>query len=258
MIYSLRLIFFIFLTSSIYNTSSARDGLMQTAANTHQAQSTIDSSGNPSTPLAKAVPPEGFKELRGIIIMAIQPGGMFGMTSDVIALLNDGSYTSDLKTLFAKGRSASMKNKPSRWGKWKISGDDLLLKEYKSKEFSETRGDWIARPAPSDLKLNGCYGNITAASDTPYGGKHTVGNASSWCFKPDGRFAHSSTGFATASGGVSGGTFSKRKQGGRYRIDNYTAKFVYDDGTELVTAFCFLSEDKSHIAINGKRYMGRN
>lgn len=206
--------------------------------------------------LNKANPPEGFKELRGVITMGIQPGGMFGFTSDVIALFDDGNYTSDLSRLFSEGISASMKKKPTRWGKWKMIDGELYLRSSGEKEFSETRGNWVARSAPSDQRLKGCYGNITSASETPFGGNSTLGNASSWCFKPNGRFAHSSTGFISSSGAVSGGVSSSSKRGGRYRIDGYTARFVYDDGTELVTAFCYLNEKKSHIAINGKRYMG--
>jgi hypothetical protein len=149
-----------------------------------------------------------------------------------------------------------MNKNPGKWEKWKIIDKKLYLKEKKKKDYSKTRGDWIARPGAVDLKLNGCHGNITSASETPFGGHSTVGNASSWCFKPDGRFAHSSIGFAVSSGDVSGGTSARRKQRGRYRIDGYTAKFIYDDSTELITAFCYLSEKNSHIAINGKRYMG--
>ncbi|MBT2971164.1 MAG: hypothetical protein B6D72_06915 [gamma proteobacterium symbiont of Ctena orbiculata] len=259
MIHTFRLILSFLVIISITVPAYALNSWLQSAANSSRGGKTesADSAFKGWTePLASANPPDGFKELRGIITMAIQPGGLFGITSDVIALFEDGSYSSDLKTLFAKGKSASMSKKPGRWGRWKISGDELLLKKKKSKDFSETRGNWVARPASSDLKLNGCYGKLTTASESPFGGNYTVGRASSWCFKPNGRFAHSRTGFAVASGEVSGGTSTRSKRGGRYRIDGYTARFLYDDGTELVTAFCFLNEKRSHIAINGKRYMG--
>ncbi|MES9990918.1 MAG: hypothetical protein ABW098_03130 [Candidatus Thiodiazotropha sp.] len=255
LIHPLQLILLAIVFSSITFPAFALNSWLVTALNSNQGKNTDSTDAKP---LASANPPDGFKELRGIITMAIQPGGMFGMSSDVIALFDDGSYTSDLKTLFAKGKSASMAKKPKRWGQWKISGDELLLKKKKGKDFSKTRGDWVARPGSSNLRLDGCYGKLTTASESPFGGNYTVGKASSWCFKANGRFAHSTTGFATASGKVAGGTSKKSKIGGRYRIDGYTARFLYDDGTELITAFCFLNENKSHIAINGKRYMGRD
>lgn len=201
--------------------------------------------------------PSGLKDLRGVLVYGIQAGGMFGLTTDVIATFTDGTYSSDLTRLFAKGKAVSKARKPKRWGKWRLRGGKLELKGYRDKTFETTHGDWIARPGRANLKLNGCYGNITSASSTPYGGGTTVGNASSWCFKPNGRFSHSSTGFATSSGTVRGGTSSSRKNGGRYHINGYTAHFIYDDGKQLTSAFSYLNDKKSHIAINGKRYMGK-
>jgi len=211
----------------------------------------------PAAALKKARPPKGFKDIRGVVVFGIQAGGLFGLTSDVIATFNDGTYTSDLQRVFAEGVAASKAAKPKRWGRWRMKGGKLQLKQGMGK-YEPTRGDWVARPGASNMKLNGCFGNITSASSSPYGGNTSVGNASSWCFKPDGSFAHSSTGFATASGDVMGGAASSRKSGGQYYIDGYVARFVYDDGKEIVTAFCFLNEKKSHIAINGKRYMGND
>lgn len=209
-----------------------------------------------SSLLKPAKPPKGLKELRGVVTYGIQPGGMFGPTSDVVALFGDGTYSSDLQRLFARGIAASKAAKPGRWGRWRKRGGTLEFKEEGEGKYETTYGDWIARHGGKNLKLSGCFGSINSASSSPYGGGTTVGNASSWCFRSDGRFSHSSTGFASASGGVRGASASSRKTGGRYRIDGYTARFVYDDDKEIVTAFCFLNDKKSHIAINGKRYMG--
>lgn len=197
--------------------------------------------------------PKGIKNMRGIIVYGIQPGGLYGPTSDVIVTFTDGSYTSDIKRVFSKGVATSKKEKPNRWGYWSLKNGALELKGASGKTWN-TYGDWIAKPGSKGLKLNGCYGNITSSSSSDYGGGTTVGNASSWCFKPNGRFAHSSTGFATASGDVRGASASSNKSRGRYLIDGYTIRFVYDSGTEFIAGFCFLNEKKSHIAINGQRY----
>ena len=218
---------------------------------------TTATSDQKEIPIVPATGPKNLKNLRGIIVYGMQPSGFFGTTSKVIATFDDGTYTWDIKRVFSEGLSASKKAKPNRWGQWRIRNNELELKDHNDHEFKTTQGDWIATPAQKDLKLNGCYGNITSSSYDGYGGGSTVGNASSWCFKPNGRFAHSKTGFANASGDVSGSSSSSKKTGGKYYISDYVAKFVYDDGTELVTAFCFLNEKKSHIAINGKRYMGK-
>lgn len=43
---------------------------------------------------------------------------------------------------------------------------------------------------------------------------------------------------------------------GRYRIDGYAIRLAYDDGSQAEAGFAFLNDERTHIAINGKRYMG--
>lgn len=44
---------------------------------------------------------------------------------------------------------------------------------------------------------------------------------------------------------------------GRYRIDGNAALFVYDDGHKVLKAFGFLNDDRTHIALDGTRFIGR-
>ena len=89
-------------------------------------------------------------------------------------------------------------------------------------------------------------------------GDAMVGKASSWCFARDGRFSHESAGFAIATGGgVRGATGATAQHlRGRYRIDAYAIRLAYDDGSEAQAGFAFLNDEHTHIAINGKRFMG--
>ncbi|WP_405410481.1 hypothetical protein [Maribacter sp. Asnod1-A12] len=200
--------------------------------------------------------PHGLLELRGLLGTGMQSTGMVGTTSNVVALFKDGTFTNDIGLTFSDGVAVSKSRNPKNWGQWRMRNNELELKEYEETQFEEAR-DWLTEPASKDLKLNGCYGNITSSSYSGYGGGSTVGNASSWCFKPNGRFSHSKTGFANATGDVRGSTSSNKKNGGSYYLSDYVAKFIYDDGTEVTTSFCFLNKKKTHIAINGKRLMGK-
>ncbi|MFI8605964.1 hypothetical protein ACIGCP_15975 [Cellulophaga baltica] len=208
------------------------------------------------TSLSSGKAPDGLVELRGLLGTGMQSTGMVGTTSNVIALFKDGTFTSDIGYTFSAGVAASKRKNPKRWGQWRMRNNELELKEHDEAQFEEAR-DWLTEPASKDLKLNGCYGKITSSSYSGYGGGSTVGNASSWCFQPNGRFSHSKTGFANATGDVMGSTSSNKKSGGRYYLSDYTARFIYDDGTEVTTSFCFLNKKKTHIAINGKRLMGK-
>ncbi|MDF4202090.1 hypothetical protein PXD56_03950 [Maribacter sp. SA7] len=221
-------------------------------ATTPTVTTSVETSGEALSP---GDAPKGFLELRGVLKRGFS-NGMLSTTSGVIALFKDGTYTSDIGRTFSKGIAASKSEKPNRWGQWRMRNNDLEIKAHGKTEYKDAR-DWLTEPATKNLKLNNCYGNITSRSTEGYGGGSTVGNASSWCFKNNGRFAHSKTGFANANGGVRGSTSSSNKTGGRYYLSNYVARFVYDDGTEVTTSFCFLNEKKTHIAINGKRLTGK-
>jgi len=207
--------------------------------------------GESSDEKASSSDPEGLKEIRGTLAYGVQPGGTYGLTDKVIALYKDGSFTSDLAGAFGRGTEKSKATNPKKWGEWRMNKDNKLeLKDSGDEKFDTTHGDWITEPGGADHKMDGCFGRISSASSEPYGGNTTVGRATSWCFKKDGRFAHSATGFGSAPNVATSSSGSAR---GRYRIDHYTARFVYEDGTEVVTAFCYLDDDNEHIAINGKR-----
>ncbi|MES9941203.1 MAG: hypothetical protein ABW104_11140 [Candidatus Thiodiazotropha sp. 6PLUC2] len=212
----------------------------------------------PTEPISAPIPPSDLKELRGVIVMGIQPSGMFGLTDDFIALFNDGTYTSDLETLFAHNPQISKQQNPASWGQWQMreSDNQLLLKESDDSNFNDTRGNWIARPASKGEALSGCFGRVTTSGDA-YDSDTTVGLAQTWCFWKNGRFTNSSTAFGHSTSAVDVSMLSiSPKARGRYSVENYTIRLIYDDGYEIQAAFCFTNERKNHITLNGKRFMG--
>jgi hypothetical protein len=226
---------------------------------------TADTGGNspadPTQTPPDALPPignlDGLKEIRGLIIYGIQPGGMFGTTEDFIALFEDGSYSSDLARLFGVSKEASKSERPNRWGQWRISGDELELKDNDEDAFDTTSGNWVAVAGETDQRLAGCYGNINSTSGADYTSGTTVGVARSWCFYPNGRFTNKASAYGSSSNpGAAMGVSSKAR--GRYRIDGNVARMVYDDGHEVIAAFGFINKDRTHIMLNGKRFMGSN
>lgn len=230
-------------------TSSAAPPAENIPQSTNPPPASVD-----SEPVLTVAAPPGLKELRGVLVMGLQAGGMFGLTDDFIALFEDGTWTSDLARTFQEGAAESRAVKPKRWGQWRLRDGELELKDHNDPEFEGDQGDWVLNSGSSDERLDGCYGSLRS-SDGGGVGSARVGQARTWCFRPDGRFSNSSTGFGS-SGNV---TVSSRraKLGGRYRIDGYTAVFLYDDGRELRAAFAYANEGRNHVMINGRRFMGR-
>jgi hypothetical protein len=213
----------------------------------------------PTKTISPSQTPTGLKEPRGVIIMGIQANGMFGFTEKFIALYDDGAYTNDLTTAFDQGVAHSKQKNPKSWGSWRIHNEKLELKKDRDESFEKTRGDWIARAATKARMLSGCYGRLTTNNGADYTSGTTVGVARTWCFWPDGGFTNSSTAFGNTK--TAGGIHMKStspKTRGRYFLNGYTAHFIYGDGHEIQAAFCFANEKKSHIVLNGKRFMGHS
>jgi hypothetical protein len=215
---------------------------------------TANTSNNTKPAITRVIPPpKGLKEIRGILDYGIQPAGTYGLTGKVVALFDDDSFTHDLGVVFSKGTDRAKKENPKIWGKWRISNKELELKDYEDEEFGKTHGNWVATPGKKDMKLEGCYGNITSSSGAFQTGI-IKGQASSWCFNQEGRFAYGATGYGVGIFDVNTSKRGKSKAG-YYRIDHYTARFIFDDGTDITTAFCFLDDKNEHISINGNRLM---
>ena len=212
--------------------------------------------------------PNGFKEIRSIGIYGIQATGQYGLKENIIALFKDGTYTEDLSGIFSigKGVAYSKRKKPKSWGQWRVNAkDEILLKDHNDKEFETTVMNFTTTAGGTNQKLNACYGRLVSSDGM--GSGYTVGSSRSYCFKKDGRYALNSTGFVSAgqgyandiayTGGVVGGGHSSSKKGGWYRIDGHIIEFTEQSGKKERAAFMFLNKDKSHIAINGRRMMGR-
>ena len=224
-----------------------------------QPNSTSSQAGSPVEMKTSALPPiqklDGLVEVRGMITYGIQAGGMYGTTEDFIALFDDGTYSRDLPRTFGVSKAESKAERPNYWGQWRKRGGELELKGIGDTEFDTTSGDWLAVPGGQDHKLSGCYGRLTSTSGADYLSGTTVGLARTWCFYPSGRFTNNSTAFGSSSNpGVSMQASDKAR--GRYRIDGNMARFVYDDGHEVMAVFGYINEDRTHIMLNGKRFMG--
>lgn len=204
--------------------------------------------------IAKGRLPAGLKEVRGVIVMGIQPGGMFGTTEDFIALFSDGTYTDDLVNTFGESAASSRKRKPKAWGQWRMRGGELELKDHNDKGFDGTRGSWVIKASPADYRLAGCFGRLNSSSGADYTSGTTVGLAATWCFWKNGRFSNSSTAFGRSSNASMGVSTAKGR--GRYRIDGNVIHFLYDDGHSVTAAFGYASEEGNHLLLNGKRFMG--
>ena len=240
------------------NRTVAKNGSRDTPPSP-QPNSTSLQTGSPSEVMTDTLPPiktlEGLVEVRGMITYGIQAGGMYGTTEDFIALFDDGTYSSDLPRTFGVSKAESKAKRPNYWGQWRKRGGELELKGTGDKKFDTTLGDWLAVPGGRDHRLSGCYGRLTSTSGADYLSGTTVGLARTWCFYPSGRFTNNSTAFGSSSNpGVSMRASDKAR--GRYRIDGNMAHFVYDDGHEVMAVFAYINEDRTHIMLNGSRFMG--
>lgn len=199
--------------------------------------------------------PKSLVALRGVIVMGMQPGGMFGVTDDFIALFDDGTYTEDLVNTFGSSAAESRRKKPKRWGRWRMNGKEIELRDHNDSDYDKTRGSWIIEPLPNDYRLDGCFGRLNSSSGADYNSGTTVGLAQTWCFWPDGRFTNSRTAFGSSSSASMRASTPKAR--GAYRIDGNAVRFTYDDGHTVTAAVGYASKDGNHLLLNGKRFMGK-
>ncbi|NKQ41519.1 MAG: hypothetical protein HF962_08115 [Sulfurovum sp.] len=203
---------------------------------------------------AKLTPPEGFKMIYMHMVYGIQAGGLFGLTDEIVALFDDGTYTYDLANLYSKGKEYSKANKPKRWGQWRFDAQNKFeIKEHDDSDYDTAISSAVADSGSIDQRLNGCASSIRSSDGLGLG--PLVGNVRQFCFLPDGRYAHSSTSFGSSTDVIIG---SSDERSGTYRIDKYMIEFKPYGGEVQQAAFAFLADDKSHITINGVRFINSN
>lgn len=206
----------------------------------------------PVQPLSAARIPDGMRGLHGVIVE--QPGDdqEFKLADQTLVTFRDGSYTSDLHTVFNQGVDVSRKQHPALWGNLRKRAGKLELTSQQSDDYIVAHGQWSAFPADSDQRLRGCFDRFVTDAVVNSGTGKTVAAATTWCFWRDGRFTHRSDDYADDTGLAGQQTGPELR--GRYRIDGYAVRFVYDDGVEVQGSFSFLSADQTQFGLNGSHY----
>jgi len=199
-------------------------------------------------PLPQTAAPAGLRAIHAIVYTGLQANG-FGFQDSTIATFEDGTYTSDLYTIYNGGIAASRAIHPESWGTWRMQAGELELNGASGNGFRSTQGEWSAGIAAADQRLNGCY-----EAAKPFGDSAPVrkGVPQAWCFTSDGRFTHSVATYKRDTTIAPGKAHPRIS--GRYRIDGYAARFVYDDGRDVKTSFAYLGDFNGNVSVNGDRY----
>jgi len=205
----------------------------------------------PMDPIPSADIPDGMRGLHGVVVADSWTGKKVNLADRTIVTFRDGSYTYDLHTVFNKGADASRALHPSRWGSMRKQAGRLEFSSRTNDDFAPSRGQWSVFPAEGDQRLTGCYAKSMMGSSADRNAGKTVAKSDAWCFWSDGRFTHRSKDYG--NGKTVAGNQSKPNQRGRYRIDGYAVRFTYDNGDNVQCAFSFLTSDRKHIALNGRR-----
>ncbi len=204
----------------------------------------------PTNDASPAQAPEGFSQL-----YAYNTFGFVGtsaqLVTEVIALFDDGRYTEDLATAFSQSVQASLAQNPSDWGQYRFTNGELNLRPAGDLNFEEESSDFALEPAGADTRLTGCYDAIGGSSGLDISDIVTL-SISTYCFSQQGRFTNDSSVFISSPNLISGGG---NDRSGTYRIDGYAMRLRYDNGSEVTVSFSYMSDDRTHIGVNGKRFI---
>jgi len=198
--------------------------------------------------LSAAQAPEGFSRLHAYDTFGFV-GTSAQLITEVIALFSDGTYTEDLETVFSQGEVVSRSQNPQDWGVYQFSGGDLLLRGDNDPEFTAESREFSLSPAGTDTRLSGCFNSIGGSTTLDV----TSLSISSYCFTTSGRFTHDSSLFTSSPNVVS--SSGSPDESGNYRLDGYAMRIRYDNGVETTVSFSFMSQDRTHIGVNGSRFI---
>ena len=174
------------------------------------------------------------------------------MVTEVIALFDDGRYTEDLATVFSQGVQASLAQNPADWGQYRFTNGELNLRPAGELDFEEESSDFALESGGTDTRLTGCHNAIGGSSSTlEISGIFTL-SISSYCFSQSGRFTHDNSVFTSSPDLIAGGS---DERSGTYRIDGYAMQLQYDNGNEVTVGFSYMSDDRTHIGVNGRRFI---
>jgi hypothetical protein len=209
----------------------------------------------------------GLKELRIVKL----PGGHRGSGVNrmyvpfkykTIAVFKDGTYTGDLGSLQRLGRERSVRQRPKRWGQWRMKGKKFLMRKPGSRKFTKVAGSWRAKGGRSGTTLNRCYARLKSSS--AFAGSINVHSVSRYCFTRKGTFSSgTSTNTSVAAIGdinkptqrPSAGSHSRSgNKSGRYEIRDQLIHFYGSDGRQWWSTFTFLGKDSKVIVIDGQSW----
>jgi hypothetical protein len=170
---------------------------------------------------------------------------------DSYLFLKDGTVTENTSSApIYLDPEAERKKEPSKWGRWKRSGTDMVIVwDAGGTEKIAATTDKMQIGGQPGMKLNGTFGSIASGS-TGAGGGWVSRNY--YTFYPDGTFKNDrSSSFAVGAflpngdAGptqvASGGSSANNKA--RYEIDGYTISFIYPDGRIEREAFAVWAKD---------------
>lgn len=172
-------------------------------------------------------------------------GGTY-FENETYLLLKDGTihknFSANPTTLDV---TASRRASPKHWGRWQRQGQQLIV-TWPGKDPVTWKKWFETRTANNEQRLQGKF----QSADGFGGGR--VANFNTVAFTEDGRFS-----WASLKGGSTGGwlpAYSDRRRAGRYELDRYSIRLIYNDGTIEEYAFCWYPKDNEHFVIGSSHF----
>ncbi len=210
-------------------------------------------------------PARGLKatEIKGIVLNLEYSYGVNGAVMSEYTpylLLNDGSlYSNPVVSPYEFDVATSKQREPQKWGTWRLNGKAIVVNWPSRNKTERWDKNWFwARPAAGNEKIEGAFGSMAGAGNSPMGSNVVTVSSKNILFNNVGRFALT---------GVSVGTnytdynlpttaaYSKKDEAGAYTLNGYSIELRFNNGSTMRRAFYFYPKDKAHLGIGSHVYV---
>ena len=182
-----------------------------------------------------------------LFVPGFNGGGLSNM-EDMTVLLTDGRACGDcLEEVLNGTLAAYARENPDEMGRWIRQGANTRV-IFADGEIEEIEPDEIHGAAPPGARIAGEFKNVNGTS---VGIANTL-TTNYLTFAPDGRFFADGN---TSSVGIAATAWVDRAgRTGRYEIDGYRIRFLYDDGEVSESTFVLWEQDDEFVLIDGSAF----
>lgn len=187
-------------------------------------------------------------------------GGIYPVYNPYVLFKDSSIYKEPFVSLDQLDIIASRKSEPLKWGKWKTNGTTIItywaaeMPKYQNKSW-EQKSFYNVMPAKKGEILEGNFKTISGGGNTALGGDVMVVLAANIAFNKDGRFTLAKIAGVTSQRDIWETNSSKSNEAGKYKLDDYSIEFTYNNGKTEKRFFYFYPDSRKHFGIGNSVYM---